>query len=366
MMQFFRKNVRSIMLVIVVLFVVSCFAGYGMYSGGGRGASDGNRDYAVAKVDGKKIMRSKIETDVAQLLQSMGMGQNVTSEDYPAIRKSVLEQMAIMAELEKEIKSRNIKVVPASVDEAYAGIQSSFPTQEIFMQQMQQAGLDEKKLKENITEQLKQRMLFDEVMAEVSVDQTEVRSYYDTMKAVNSPTLAKQAGFTMNLAHFSNQSAAQKAYDDVSAGKKWDDTMKAAKSGDVLDFIPYEMPVFIPTAQLTDKAAYLKSAPMNAVTKPVEIASGDFMLAIKRTEQKAGTASFDEISGDIEMMLRGQKGQALQSKFIQDLKARASIEILDEELFKTPEPASADVEPAESEDVTDEVESADEAVSADQ
>ena len=356
------------MLVVVVLFVVSCFAGYGMYSGGGRSASgDGTRDYVVAKVDGKKIMRSKLEQDVAQLLQSTGMIQNVTSEDYPAIRQSVLEQMAIIAELEKEIKSRNIKIIPASIDEAYSGIQASFPTQEIFMQQMQQAGLDEKQLKENITEQLKQRMLFDEVMSEVSVDQTEVRSYYDTMAAVSSPSLAKQAGFTMNLAHFSNQGAAQKAYADVSAGKKWDDTMTAAKSGDVLDFIPYEAPVFIPAEQLTDKAAYLKNAPMNAVTKPVEIASGDYLLAIKRTEQKAGTASFNEISADIEMMLRGQKGQALQSKFIQDLKARSSIEILDEELFKTPETASADLNPeAAADDATAEPEAEDEAVSADQ
>ncbi len=350
------------MLVIVVLFVVSCFAGYGMYSGGGRSASgDGTRDYAVAKVDGKKIMRSALETEVAQLLQNMGMAGNITSDDYPAIRKSVLDQMAIMAELEKEIASRGIKVTPASVDEAYNSVESSFPTKEIFLQQMQQAGLDEKKLKENITEQLRQRMLFDQVMAGVSIDQTEIRSFYDTMAAVNSPMVTKQAGFNMNLAHFSNMQAAQKAYDEVSAGKKWDDAMKSAKSGDVLDFIPYEAPVFIPTAQLTDKAAYLKTQPLNTVTKPVEIASGDFLLGIKRTEQKEGTAPFDEISGDVEMMLRGQKGQQLQSKFIQDMKSRANIEILDEDLFKTPEPAIV-----KSGDVNNAGESDDQAASADQ
>lgn len=355
------------MLVVVVLFVVSCFAGYGMYSGGGRGNSrDGARDYAVAKIDGnKKIMLSKLEEEVARLLQNMGMTQNVTPEDYPGIRKNVLEQMAIMAELEKEIKSRSIKVSPASVDETYSGIRASFPTQEIFMQQMQQAGLDEKKLKENITEELKQRMLFEEVVSGVSVDQAEVRSYYDTMAAASSSTLTKQAGFTMNLAHFSSLSAAQDAYDAVNSGKEWNDVMTTAKSGDVLDFIPYEAPVFIPTAQLTDQAAYLKNAPMNTVIKPAEIASGDYLVVIKRDEQKAGTASFDEISADIEMMLRGQKGQALQSAFIQDLKARVVIEILDEELFKTPEPISADVESSEPGENADE-KPQEEAVSEDQ
>lgn len=344
MMQFFRKNVRSIMLVVVVLFVVSCFAGYGMYNPGRGGAGDGNRDYAVAKINGKKIMRSQLETEVAQLLKNMGMEGNITSDDYPAIRKSVLEQMGIMAELEKELASRNIKVIPASVDEAYSNIEANFPTKEIFMQQMQQAGVDEKQLKENITEQLKQRMLFDQVMADVSIDQTEIRSFYDTMAAVNSPMVTKQAGFDMNLAHFGTMQAAQKAYNEVSGGKKWDEVMGSAKSGDVLDFTPYDAPVFIATEQLPDTVAYLKTQPMNTPTKPVEIGSDDILIAIKRKEQKSGTAPFDEISGDVEMMLRGQKGQQLQSQFIQDMKSRANIEILDEDLFKTPEPSKAEDE----------------------
>lgn len=335
------------MLVIVVLFVVSCFAMYGPRAGGS--PSSGGRDYAVAKVDGKKVMISKIEQDVAQMLQNMGMNQSVSSEDLPAFRTSILEQMAIMAELEKEIKSRNIKVTPNLVDDAFENIQASFPTREIFLQQMQQAGLDEKKLRENITEQLKQRMLFEDVVAGVSIDKTEIRSQYDTLAAIDSPNLVKQAGFTMNLAHFSSLEAAQKAFNEITGGKKWDDSMKEAKSGDVLEFIPYDAPVFIAAEQLSNEAAYLKNQPMNTVSKPVEIASGDYLMAIKRTEQKAGKATFDEISGDIEMMLRGQRGQSLQSQFIQDLKNRAVIEILDKEFFKTPEPITKGV----SEDVAE-------------
>lgn len=360
MMRFFRKNVRSIMLVVVVLFVVSCFAGYGMY--GGRGQSGSARDYAVAKIGGnRKIMLSKLEEEVARQLQNMGMAQNISPDDYPDIRKNVLEQMAIMAEIEKEIKSRNIKVLPASVDEAYSGIQASFPTREIFLQQLEQAGFDEKKIKEDIAEQLKQRTLFEEVVGVVSVDQAEIRSYYDTMAAVNAPSLTKQAGFTMNLAHFSNRDAAQRAYDGASSGQKWDDVMAAVKSGDLLDFVPYDLPVFIQTAQLTDKVAYLENAPMNVVTKPVEIANGDYMIAIKRTEQKAGTATLDESSADIEMMVRAQKEQSLQLQFIQDLKSRVVIEILDKKLFEKPEPVSPDIALPESEPAEKE-----EAASADQ
>lgn len=348
MMQFFRKNTRSIMLVVVVLFVVSCFAMYNPR--GERSSASAARDHAVAKVDGKKVMASKIEQDIARIFENQGMSQNITSEDLPAIRSNILEQMAIMAEIEKEIKTRNIKVSPDLLDETIEGIQASFATREIFLQRLQQEGLDEKKLKENITEQLKQRLLFEEIAAGVSVDQGEVRSLYDTMAAVNSPNLAKVAGFTMNFAHFSNLEAAEKAFNKITAGKKWDDSMKEAASGDVLTFIPYDEPVFIPSDQFTDQFAFLEKQQMNIISKPVEIESGDYMLTIKRTEQKAGTATFDEISGDIEMMLQRQKGEALQTKFIQDLKNRAAIEILDEKFFKIPEPL---VEEAVSEDVTE-------------
>ena len=64
MMQFFRSNVRWIMLAITVIFVFSIFAGYGSFSGGSSKSSGG--DYAVAKVDGKKIMASEIERQVIQ------------------------------------------------------------------------------------------------------------------------------------------------------------------------------------------------------------------------------------------------------------------------------------------------------------
>jgi hypothetical protein len=44
------------------------------------------------------------------------------------------------------------------------------------------------------------------------------------------------------------------------------------------------------------------------------------------------------VSADIEDMILGQKKQALQGQFMQELRTRASVEFLDEALFKSPEP----------------------------
>ena len=90
------------MIAVIVLFVVSIFAGYGLYSRSGQGG-DGQRDYAVAEVDGKDVMRSDIEKGTMQLAEQLGSEREITSADIPFMRKHVLDSVAIEVELEKEI-----------------------------------------------------------------------------------------------------------------------------------------------------------------------------------------------------------------------------------------------------------------------
>ena len=66
LMNTLRNQVKWIMAAIVVIFVLSIFL---MYGPGGGGKGDGSRDYAVAEVDGKKIMRSQIEAGMAQMAE---------------------------------------------------------------------------------------------------------------------------------------------------------------------------------------------------------------------------------------------------------------------------------------------------------
>ena len=61
---------KAIMIAVILLFVLSCFAGYGLYARSGRSA-DGSKDYAVAKIDGKDVMRSDIEKGTMQLAEHL-------------------------------------------------------------------------------------------------------------------------------------------------------------------------------------------------------------------------------------------------------------------------------------------------------
>jgi hypothetical protein len=336
MMKFFRKNVRWIMLVVVVLFVISCFAGYGMYSGGP--SSEGG-DYPAARVDGERIMRSQIENEMGQMIQGMGLSGSVTSEDYPALRSSVLDQIAVSKELDKEVKSRGMTISKGEIDDAVSNIESQFPTREIFLQQMQAAGMDERGLRGAVEEQMLRQKVFDDVTQGASTDQQEMQGFYDTMKTY---AFQKPEGFNVNVAHFATEELAEKARVGVAGGKSWDSVMEAA-SGDVLNYTPYDEPLRIPLAQLTGDVEFIKDIDMNKVSKVVKLGDADYLVTIKRSKEEASTAPYDEVSADIEQIVLGQKRQTLQSDFLQELRARANIEILDPTIFSSPEPDVPDL-----------------------
>ena len=203
MMRYLRKNVKSIMMIIVVLFVVSCFAGYGMYSGGGNsgsGAGEGIEDYDVATVGGERIKRSRIETEMFQMIRNLGpQGQSISDYDYPSLRTAVLDQIAIASEMDKEVKARNITVTNDDVNNAVKEIESSFPTKELYFQEMERAGLNDGKLKETIRTELARQKLFEQITSPVSTDESELRSFYDMLKAYY---FQKPEGFKVNLARF--------------------------------------------------------------------------------------------------------------------------------------------------------------------
>lgn len=343
MMQFLRKNVRAIMLIVVVLFVVSCFAGFGGFGGGSGGGENGSgatlKDYAVATINGEKIMRSFLEQQVVMEIQNAGMTGDISEDELPRIREWKLGQLALRSEIDKEVVARKITVSKEEVNEMLKKIEGAFPTKELYLQEMQRLGMDDKKLRAEVEQDMHRMKLFDKVVEPASADESEIRTYYDVLKDFS---FRKDEGFNINVAHFKKQETADAARGELNGGKNWDDVM-ASLSGDVADFTPYENKIFVPSASLINELAFILDAPMGTATAPVEIVSDDFMIVVKRDSQEAGVSTFDEVSGDIRDMVLEQKRQTLQNEFMQELHALAQkqIEILDPAIFPEPVPVTS-------------------------
>ena len=340
MMQFFRSNVRWIMLAITVIFIFSIFAGYGSFSSGGSSKSSGG-DYAVAKVDGKKIMASEIERQVLQTIERMGSGQAVTSKDYPVVRAMVLDQLAVMAELDKEVKRLNVAPTNDEVDIEFKRIADQFPTREMFLEQIAKSGVTEAQVKDDIRKQLSYNRVMEQAVQDASVDLKETRAFYEQMKDYY---FKKPAGFNLNAAQFTNTKAAEAFRAKLIAGTPWDKALEGIASADVKGATSYAEPSLIPTEQMTGPTEAVKKAAVGKPTEVIKLSSEDYLVVLKRGEQKASISSFEEVSKDVEGMLLSQSRQELQAKFVDSLRSRAVIEKLDEDFFKPAVDPSAEAD----------------------
>jgi microcystin-dependent protein len=324
------------MIAVIVLFVVSIFAGYGLYSRSGQGG-DGQRDYAVAEVDGKDVMRSDIEKGTMQLAEQLGSEREITSADIPFMRKAILDSTAIEAELEKEIKNRKIEVTQDEIEENYTSIMDSYPTREEFKAFLERSGITEAQVKSDIKKQISQRKVMDALSAEIDVPAEDARKFYDSAKTF----LYKQpAGFKVNIATFRSNEAAKLAQKSIEGGEGWDKVMEQHKA-DIMTSTPYDKPVLITEQMMVDSLAALKDLPLNKVSPVMPVTSSDSYVAVKRSKEAEKQLSYDEVSADVVAMIRSQKAQEKQQEFYEELLSRAKIKILDPEIF--PAPVSADV-----------------------
>ena len=336
MLRYLRSHVKSIMIAVIVLFVVSIFAGYGLYARSGKG-SDGQRDYAVAEINGKDVMRSDIEKGTMQLAEQLGSEKEVKSADIPLMRKAILDSTAIEAELEKEIKSRNIEVTEDEIDEAYTNIMDSYPTREEFKAFMERSEITEVQVKSDIKKQISQKKVMDALAAEINVPDDEARKFYDSAKTF----LYKQpAGFKVNIATFKSNEAAKLAQKSIEGGEGWDKVMDQHKA-DIMTSTPYDKPVLITVQMMVDSLAALKDLPLNKVSPVMPVTSSDSYVAIKRSKEAEKQLSYNEVSADVVAMIKNQKAQEKQQEFYEELLSRAKIKILDPEIF--PAPTSADI-----------------------
>jgi hypothetical protein len=296
------------------------------------------QDYDVAVVDGEVIKRSRLDMEVEQFIREMGLQESASSTDYPAFRNTIIDQIATLKELDKEITSRKITAGKDEVDKTIADLESQFPTKEIYLQQLQASGFTEESLRKTVEEDVKRRKLLDEVTGVVSTDEAELRNYYEMIKTY---VFSKPEGFTMDVAHFKTAEAAEAARGELSSGKSWDDVMAAA-SGDVTNSSDSAERMFIPENQLSGEAESLKALSMDIPSEVISFTSDDNMIVVKRTREAASTASFDEVSADIEQIIVNQKRTSLQSQFMQELRTKADVKILDEELFKVAAPETSE------------------------
>ena len=336
MMKFLRTQMKWIMAIIVVAFLLSTFL---MYEGRGtrrtpsRNPDGTMADYEVAQINGRSLMRSELEQRLRNYLSTYST-RSMTSIDMPAIYRSVLDQAILESQLTKEVQEKGITVSDAEADQAMKNYADTyFPTREAFYQVLANSGLKPEDYKKSLARQMAADRLMREAIGDVTVSEDKAVEYYETMKGI---LFSRPEGFMIHMADFNNSADAEKFRAMISDGGSWDVVVSNdTASMDVINIT--KTPVMLPSSALTTGTlGVLASLDIGTVSPVFEISSGDYAVAMKASHVEAGSTPYDEVSGDIKMLLTQQEERNRLSAYEESLRQKANVVINDEELFASP------------------------------
>lgn len=319
-----RKHTKSIMTVVIALFILSCFAGYGLYARSS--GSGGEGDYAAAKINGKRIMRSTLDSTMVRIAEQMGASE-ISAGDWLMLRQIALDNLAVQTELEKEVKSRKIDATKEEIESAYTSTMDSFPTREAFKEFLVNSGLTEQAVKNDIKSQLQREKVVQALTSEIVVSDQDANDFYE---AVKSFRYARPDGFMINIASFRSKDIAEKFRSSIAGGTSWDAALEENK-GEVIISNAYDKPGEIAESEINENPALapLKTLAMNSASPAIQLGDEEYAVIIKREKTSERLLPFEEVSNDVVTLVRGQQAENVFA----DLRARAKVEILDPSIF---------------------------------
>jgi hypothetical protein len=256
------------------------------------------------------------------------------------MRKNVLNSIAMQYMLQIEVKKRKINAPESEIDEAVKRIENQFPTKEAFQQYMETREIRIKDLREQIGMQLAQRMVLDEAAGEVEVTDEEAREFYGKTKDM---FFRQPAGFNVMFARFTSKDVAEEARKELIGGTPWDDVVKKFEDSTV-DFTLSGEPAFVTEREFSEGSLKpLSGTPLGEISEPLAISDADVVLLIKEKKLSERVIPFEEAINDVKTMISDQKKQARQNEYLEELVAKANIQILRQEFFEVP----AEPEPVE-------------------
>lgn len=327
MLRTLRTQVKWILVFFLACFVLAIPLMYGV---GGKGSNRGhNEDYAVAEINGKKVMFSHMLQSVQQYVDNAGI-KDITSSDMPMLYQMTLDHMVVGDALEKEVKAMGISPSKEELDKAVAEIADQFPTKEAFQQYLSDSGVSLEKLKKQLEVQLSEQMLLSEASASATVTDEELQELYDSVKDF---VFTSPEGYEVLAAEFSSKEDADKAYEALVSGGGWNEVMSSFTSEDLKGHTENGKFAFVRKDALSEKLAFIVSMDDGAYYEPVEMASDDFLVVYREGFKEKELKSFDDAKEQLSSMVLNQKRQELQRAFLDEISSKINVKILDPSIF---------------------------------
>lgn len=284
----------------------------------------------AAKVNGEAISNAELEKQLTQLKkQYPNMFEGADGEGRLLdFKQRLLDNLINQKLIEQAAKDKKIKIADADVKKQIDQLKAGFKDESQFKDALKSAGMTLETLTEQIRQQLMTQKLIESLAADKKVTDADIQTYYKANKSQFFQKASKRASHI--LFKVEDKKKAEKVLAEIKSGGDFGalakansiDTATAAKGGD----LGWPSVAYVPEFQ-----AALDKLDKGEMSGLVQTPYGWHI--IKVTDERAGAQQkLSEVKSQIEQIIVQQARADSYQKFLNDLRKKADIEILVEDL----------------------------------
>lgn len=289
----------------------------------------------VAVVNGTVISQAELDSAMARFEKQRNAAEKSNNpEELKELKKRVLQAMIDRELLLQEARKAGIKVEDAELDAQISNMKKRFGSEMKFGQMLEKWQFTEAQYRDNLKNEMITRKYLDQQLgAKTDVSQEEVKAFYDTNReAFKTPEEIRASHILVKVEPNSSaedknkarekmvviQERVKKGEDFAAVAKEVSDCPSKEQGGD-LDFFSKGSMV----GPFEDAAFALN---VGAVSDIVQTEFGYHLIKVtdKRSESMR---EFDQVKGPIEQHLKQQRLGQQRNKYMEELRAKAKIEI---------------------------------------
>lgn len=327
------KKRTTWILSLTIAMMLAVF-GTSVYAAKDAKAKDTKKD-KVATVNGTAISQAELDSEMGKYEQRIAMtGKQLEADQRAEMKKKVLEGLIDRELLIQQSHKLGIKVSDAEINDQIANLKKRFPNEQEFNNTLAKMKMSEADLKAQFGQDMTMKKLIEqEVASKVNVSDEDTKAFYDShpdlfktqemvrashilIKVDPKASEADKAKAKEKMVQI--QKRIKNGEDFAKVAKEVSECPSSAKGGD-LDFFqrgqmvgPFEQAAFA-----------LKPGQVSDI---VETQFGYHL--IKVTDRKeAGTMAYNDIKDRIAQHLKQEKVDKQLSQYVEQLRAKAKIEI---------------------------------------
>jgi peptidyl-prolyl cis-trans isomerase C len=334
------------LLLVAVLIVVSCSKGPAQASAAPQdGAAQASPaepaakpvpaqlPEVVARVNGEAISKTEFEEAVKSM--EGRAGGPVPADQRDRVFRGLLDQMIGYKLLTQESKLRKVAVPDADVEARISQIRGQFPSEDVFLQALQQRQLTLEQLRSDARQDMAvAKMIQEEVEPKTTVKPEQVTDFYaKNPDQFKQPERVRASHILIAVAENADaptraaaRAKAEQVLQDLKSGKDFaalakehsQDPGSAAKGGDLGFFEQGQM-----VGPFNDAAFTL--AP-GATSDLVETTFGYHIIRVAE-KQPSRTVPLEEVRPQVEQYLQNVNREEQTNAFVNALKAKSKVEV---------------------------------------